>query len=75
MRRRPIVLCCVLILLQVLAWRSDAQGAGRSPALPPAYRVETAGFDASEADIRAVSIRPAGSCGSFSRITRSSRSS
>lgn len=54
MRRRPIVLCCVLILLQVLAWRSDAQGAGRSPASPPAYRVETAGFDASEADIRAV---------------------
>ena len=49
------VVCCELILLHVLAVCCHAEDAkGGSAVRPPAYRVDTDGFGASEADIRAV---------------------
>jgi len=55
MRRWAVVVCCEVVLLAVLAVRSHAEDAkGGSAVAPLAFRVETDGFGASEADIRAV---------------------
>ena len=53
MRRWASVVCCELLLgWTVCSHAADANGG--QPVAPPAYRVETDGFGASEADIRAV---------------------
>ena len=52
MRQEILTVCCGLMLGHAWAAAGEAKSGESVP--PPMYRVETAGFDSSEADIRAV---------------------